>query len=139
MNKGCRPDPRSMPNSKEYDEGHERTFGSPRGDSKGGRWKWSKELSKLIEVGGPEDVGEEDLARNAPIMCDRFMEGKKAPDGTDISNRTRYREYKKRAGVTDASDYGDDYGDRVRAARERKADKALTESLERSFYKHMRY
>ena len=139
MNKGLRPDPRTMPVSKEYEDGFEKTFGKNRSKYRSGRWKWSKELGKLIEVGGPEDEGVEDQARNSGVMCDRFMEGAKAPDGTDISNRKRYREYKKRSGATDASDYKPDYGDRLRAAREREADKKLTESLNRSWYKHTGY
>lgn len=58
-------------------------------------------------------------AKDAPIMCDRFMEGSFATDGADIGSRRKREEYKHREGVTDASDYGKDYGERVRAQRER--------------------
>lgn len=133
MNKGCRPDPRSMPQSKEFDENYDRAFGKSEERNKGGRWRWSAELKKLVECGSDEDLM--DLAKSAPIMVDRFMEGARATDGTDISNRTRRREYMRRMGITDTSDYNPDWGDRVKSASERKEDKSIRESVERSIYK----
>src|SRR4051812_39189463 len=58
-------------------------------------------------------------AKSAPFMVDRFMEGSVATDGTDIGSRRKREEYKRRTGVTDASDYGAGHADRVRSAKER--------------------
>jgi hypothetical protein len=40
-----------------------------------------------------------------PLAGDRHYDGLKAPDGTDISSRTKHREYMKRNGLTTADDY----------------------------------
>lgn len=40
-----------------------------------------------------------------PVFTDRHLEGMRAPDGTDIGCRWKREEYKRRNGVTDASDY----------------------------------
>lgn len=44
-------------------------------------------------------------AERQPVFTDRYMEGVRAADGSDISSRTKRREYMKREGVADASDF----------------------------------
>lgn len=39
------------------------------------------------------------------LAGDRHYEGLRAPDGTDISSRTKHREYMKRTGLTTADDF----------------------------------
>lgn len=98
---------------------------------------------------GPVEVSEDFTGREAPtnagIMTDRWMEGTKAPDGTDIGSRWKRREYMTRAGVADAGDYTQHW----QKAAERKAeyvqgrsapDKELRETVGRAAYelKHQR-
>ena len=54
----------------------------------------------------------------APLFTDRYLEGERAPDGTDISTRRRRDEYMKREGLAMASDYRN----HLREAKERRAE-----------------
>jgi hypothetical protein len=47
----------------------------------------------------PQDVAA------VPIVSDRYMEGTQAQDGTDISSRTKRREYMKSKNLADADDF----------------------------------
>jgi hypothetical protein len=40
-----------------------------------------------------------------PLAGDRHYDGLRAPDGSDISTRTKHRQYMREKGVTMASDY----------------------------------
>jgi hypothetical protein len=40
-----------------------------------------------------------------PVFTDRYMEGVRAPDGTDIGCRWKRNEYMRREGVADLSDF----------------------------------
>lgn len=74
-------------------------------------------------------------AKNAPILAGRFYEGARSPiDGADIGTRARHRRYMKEQGLAMYSDYGPDWGDRVRAERARNSRKHLREVLERKMY-----
>ena len=42
---------------------------------------------------------------NTQIMGDQFYDGQQAPDGSDISTRTKHREYMKRTGLVTFDDY----------------------------------
>lgn len=57
----------------------------------------------------PVEVSEEyhggDERSGALFMVDRYMEGERAPDGTDIGSRTKRRDYMRANGLADASDY----------------------------------
>lgn len=50
------------------------------------------------------------------LAGDRHYDGLRAPDGTDISSRTKHREYMKRTGMTTADDFK---GEWARAEKER--------------------
>ena len=80
---------------------------------------------------GPEP----EKAINAPICTDRFMENSQATDGTDIGSRARRREYMKREGVTDKSDYQPDWTDRVRKKRDVEQCKATRDTVARIVYR----
>lgn len=54
-----------------------------------------------IEVG--DDYTPPDAER-VPVFTDRFMEGVRATDGTDISNRWKRREWMKRRDLVDVDD-----------------------------------
>lgn len=53
-----------------------------------------------------------------PVFTDRYMEGARATDGTDIGNRWKRREYMRRNNLADADDFK---GIWAKAAREREA------------------
>lgn len=60
-------------------------------------------LPEPVEVS--EDYHGGDGRSGDLFMVDRFMEGDRAPDGTDIGSRAKRRDYMKAHGVADASDY----------------------------------
>ncbi len=59
-----------------------------------------------------------DRAVHNPLAGDRHYEGLRAPDGTDISTRTKHREYMKRNGLTTADDFTETWK-RAEAERDR--------------------
>ena len=46
-------------------------------------------------------------AQANPLAGDRHYDGLRAPDGSDISSRTKHREYMRRNGLTTADDFKD--------------------------------
>ena len=54
----------------------------------------------------------------APLFTDRYMEGHRAQDGTDIGSRTKRRDYMR---ANNLADYSDFEGVRAQAAKERAA------------------
>ena len=58
------------------------------------------------------------LAVHNPLAGDRLYDGLRASDGTDISSRSKHRDYMKRNGLTTADDYR---GEWAKAAQERAA------------------
>lgn len=69
----------------------------------------------LIEV--TEDYSAPARADSA-LWGDRNYEGMVAPDGTDISSRTKHREYMKAKGLTTMDDFKDSWA-QAKASRER--------------------
>lgn len=121
---------KTRPQSKEYDEGYDRTFGADRKPVRG-RWIWDEATNTLVPA---DQYNRAPQAIHAPIMVDRYMEGVRATDGTDIGSRRKRRDWMRVHGYADASDYGPDYGDRVRASRERAEDKQLRDDVGRAAY-----
>lgn len=69
------------------------------------RWiQMSEPPYELIEI--TEDYSAPARADSA-LWGDRSYEGMRAPDGTDISSRTKHREYMKAKGVTTMDDFKD--------------------------------
>jgi hypothetical protein len=92
----------SQANTKEFDEGYDRTFGQPKEGSKGGRWIWDEAQGKLVRA--DEYVSPQE-AKDAPVLAGRFYENLQAPDGKAINNRRDHQAYMKRSGTTVLSDY----------------------------------
>lgn len=75
-------------------------------------------LSAPVEVTpGAEPEGFNASAERMPVFTDRYLEGDRAPDGTDIGSRAKRRDWMRQAGVADASDYRQ-YWERARQQRE---------------------
>lgn len=88
-----------------------------------------KDCYGLVDASIAPPLREENEARNAPIMVDRFMEGAVSTEGVDIGSRRKRKDYMRATGATDKSDFGAGYGDRVRAAREREVSKGTRETV----------
>lgn len=127
-------DIKTRPQSKEYDEGYQRTFGSR--PIQRGRWVWDKRQGKLVSADEyvPEDEGE--LAIHAGIMVDRYMEGTVSPvDGSDIGSRAKRRAHLKLHGLADYDDFSDDFRARVKKEREREQDRKRKEAMHQALRK----
>ena len=120
----------SQAQTKEYDEGYERTFGKDRKPVRG-RWVYDEAQQKLVPA---DQYVAPERAVDAPILSGRFYENQKATDGEDIGSRRKHKEYMARHGVTAFSDYGPDWEARVRKQRDMDARKAKRERIERKFW-----
>jgi hypothetical protein len=76
-------------------------------------------------------------AMDAPIMSGRFYENTKATDGTDIGSRSRYRDYLKRTGYTNSSDYPPEYMEKKKRERELSDHKERREVIAKAFWQSM--
>ena len=70
----------------------------------------------LIEI--TDDYQPEMRADSGALWGDRSYDGLRAPDGTDISTRTKHREYMKAAGLTTMDDFKDSWA-KAKESRER--------------------
>lgn len=73
-------------------------------------------------------------ALNAPVMVDRFYEGARATDGTDIGSRAKHREYMKSHGVAPAGDFSPSWYEAQRKQREAAAARERRETVGRIVY-----
>ena len=87
--------------TKEYEDGHARTFGEPRPFPRGRRFRWDPGLKKLVPAG----YVDEPRAVSAPVMAGRFYENTKAVDGTDIGSRRKRNEYMRQRNLADTGDF----------------------------------
>lgn len=71
---------------------------------------------ELIEV--TDDYQAPMRSDSGALWGDRHYDGVTAPDGTDISTRTKHREYMKRTGLTTADDFKETWA-QAKASRER--------------------
>jgi hypothetical protein len=125
----------SQANTKDYEDGYERTFGDRKPQR--GRFVWDAQAKKLVSA---EDYVPPEAKHGAGIMVDRFMEGDRAPDGTDIGSRQRRKAW---MAATDSVDFSDFKGARERRAKEEaarkrgefKPDKQLRDLIGRELYK----
>jgi hypothetical protein len=125
----------SQASTEQYRDGYERTFGDKKPQR--GRFVYDAAQGKCV----PADEYQAPEAKHGTgIMVDRFMEGDRAPDGSDIGSRRKRKDWMR---ATDSVEYDDFKGARERrnkelAARHRgelKPDKALREQLGRELYK----
>jgi len=119
----------SQAGSDEFREGYERTFGDK--PVQRGRWIWDARAGRLVDADSyvpPEE------AKSAPIMMDRFYEGVRATDGTDIGSRRKHRAYMKAHGLATMDDFGPGYFTRVKREREVAAKRERREVIARKMY-----
>mgnify|MGYP000530295656 CR=1 FL=1 len=64
---------------------------------------------------GTEPSPEPSQALHNPLAGDRHYDGMRATDGTDISTRTKHREYMRQHGLTTADDFKDTWAKQQRA------------------------
>lgn len=124
--------------SKEYEDGHERTFGTPDpAFPRGRRFRWDPELKKLVPAGGMTEA----QAQHAAVMVGRFYENQHAldPQKTDIGSRRKHREYMKANGLTIATDFTEQWKkDSLEKERIRKGEhdrKERREQVDRAWHK----
>lgn len=114
----------------EYEEGFDRAFGLDRPTRKPGRTTYVFRDGKLVEVGG--DWQE---TPRPPVFGDSHYDGLRASDGTDLSSRTKHREYMKANGLALADDYKETWAN---AAKNRAAptsrDPERREQIGRALY-----
>ena len=67
------------------------------------RYIQDKNTLELIEIA--DGYQPEMRTDSGALWGDRSYDGMKAPDGTDISSRTKHREYMKATGLTTADDF----------------------------------
>ena len=67
------------------------------------RYIQDKNTLELIEI--TDGYQPEMRTDSGALWGDRSYDGMKAPDGTDISSRTKHREYMKATGLTTADDF----------------------------------
>lgn len=125
----------SQAQTKAFDEGYERTFGDRKPQR--GRWVWDAERGKLVSA---EEYVPPASRSGTGIMVDRFMEGARAPDGTDISSRAKRKAWQSASGTADYSDFKGAREKRAKeeAAKKRgefKKDPALRDLIGRELYK----
>lgn len=80
------------------------------------RWIQDRDSGQLIEVS--EDYTPEHRVDSGALWGDRSYDGLRAPDGTDISTRTKHRDYMRATGLTTADDFSASW---ARAKTEREA------------------
>lgn len=80
------------------------------------RFIQDKATGQLVEV-LPDYVAERPVDSGA-LWGDRHYAGATAPDGTDISTRSKHREYMKRTGLTTADDFKETWA-KAQVERER--------------------
>jgi hypothetical protein len=113
-------DSKTMPVSREYEDGFDRTFGKR--DPVRGRWIY---LPDGTSVRAEDYSPPAEEAVNAPIMAGRFYENTAATTcdeqsrvlKVDIGTRQRHREFMRQRGLTTADDYTKTW---EQAAKERK-------------------
>lgn len=104
-------DIKTRPQTKEYDEGYDRTFGKDRRPVRG-RWIWDEREQRLVEA---SEYRAAERALDAPIMVDRFYENTVSPiDGTDIGSRRKHRDYMRAHGLAPADDFKGTWAEKER-------------------------
>lgn len=90
-------------------------------------------LSEPVEV--TEDF--QATSDRQPLFSDRFMDGDKAPDGTDIGSRSKRKAWMSATGSADASDFSSDFYARRQQERAQPIP-GLREALRSAIYRSKR-
>lgn len=80
------------------------------------RYVQDPQTLELIEI--TADHTPNRLAGDAALWGDRGYEGMRAPDGSDISSRTKHRQYMQATGMTTADDFSGSWA-KAKESRER--------------------
>lgn len=89
-------------------------------------------MERMLVVAGGDGLAN-------PLAGDRHYDGLQATDGTDISTRTKHREYMKRNGLTMESDFTQTWAKAAEERQQRRQgthhDPGLRRMLERELYR----
>lgn len=66
-------------------------------------WHYDPETKEMVEGPGPRRI--DGHSGDGWLYSDRYLDGARAPDGTDISTRKKHREYMKKNNLTTADDF----------------------------------
>lgn len=150
-------DAKTMPVTTAYEDGHERIFGpsapvavrterrvyvsrcsacdgvtfEPNALLFDCRRCGGKDCYGLVDTSIAPPLREENEARSAPIMVDRFMEGARTQDGIDIGSRTKRRDYMKATGSADTSDFSRGFIEKVKKDRDAAVARETRETVAR--------
>lgn len=119
----------SQAGTDEFREGYSRIYGDRKPQR--GRWVWDEAAGKLVSA---EDYVTPERAVSAPIMVDRFYEGVRATDGTDIGSRRKHRAYMKDRGLAPADDFSPSWYAKQHKDREQAVRKERREVIARKLY-----
>jgi hypothetical protein len=78
------------------------------------RRKWVQIEGQLVEV-DPNTYQPAGRVADSALWGDRHYEGAQAPDGSDISSRTKHREYMARTGLTTVDDFSGQWAQQAKA------------------------
>ncbi len=96
-----------------YDEGHSRVFGEA--GKERGRWVYTEKGPVKVST----DWEDPTQRQGPPLTSEAEIHGNSVTSaGEDISSRRRRREYMKRTGLTDASDYSAPTMEKIQRQRE---------------------
>jgi hypothetical protein len=113
----------------EYAEGHSRTFGTSTEEIKQPkRTRYVYRNGVAVEVGTDWVEPEAEAPAKLNVVTDLYMDGVRTADtGEDIGSRAKRREYMKREGLSDMSDWKDTW-----AAAAKKREAVLNGTLDRA-------
>ena len=116
--------------TKEFDEGYERVFGSVRNKSRG---RFVYRDGQAVSV----DEDWTDAERRAQTATEELTYGgaRTPGDGVDISSRKKHREYLKANDLAMASDYSPSYMEREAGRRDREETKKVRAQVDRDVHK----
>jgi len=74
------------------------------------RRRWIQQPDgSLVEVTPDEHGTQRDQRADGALWGDRHYDGLRAPDGTDISSRSKHRQYLKESGLTTYDDFAGEF------------------------------
>jgi hypothetical protein len=121
----------SQANSRAFDEGYDRNFGTGRRVERG-RWVYDPEAKALVSA---DEYRAPVRALDAPIIADRIHEGTHYDDGDlvrDIGSRRKRREFLREKGWEDAADASPQWREQQVKDRERLDDRKRRQAMEQA-------
>lgn len=111
--------------TKEFDEGYERTFGKGGGE----RGKFVYRDGRLVRV----DHAWTDAEKRAGKSEEEVYGHDTTADGVDISSRRKRKDYMAATGVTDFSDFSPEWHDKKKKSIERERDQGRKSDIVESY------